>query len=254
MTAGSDHPVTSGGTVVLPPLTGRLDALWDLILDLAERVPAQRWELIGGQMVLLHGLRGGRGGVRVSQDVDVLADLLNASDGLRRCVRAVRSLHLDPVPDSRGRVYRFQRASDQMAADVLAPDHSPPRWPLHTVGSAETIQVPGGRQALQRLMVVTVVKGGRSVEVPVPDLLGALVLKAAAWVADSRDRDRHSGDAAFLASLMADPRAERARLAGSDRKRLRRLDRQLGDPKASEWLALGDHAADGYAAWRLLVS
>ena len=254
MTAGNDRRATPGGTVVLPPFSGRLDALWDLVLDIAERVPAQRWALIGGQMVLLHGLRAGRSGVRVSQDVDLLADLLTASDGLQRCVRALLSLQLEPVPDSKGRVYRFRRASDQLVADVLAPDHSPPRWPLRTVAAAETIQVPGGHQALQRLMVVTTVKGGRSADVPLPDPLGALVLKAAAWVADSRDRDRHLGDAAFLASLIADPRAERARLAGSDRKRLRRLDQRLGDPKAPEWLGLGDHAADGYTTWRLLMS
>ena len=87
-----------------------------------------------------------------------------------------------------------------------------------------------------------------------PDLLGAVVLKAAAWAADSRDRERHSGDAAFLVSLMTDPLAERDRFAGSDRKRLLRLDKVLGDADATEWRRLGDAAADGHATWQLLVS
>ena len=102
-------------------------------------------------------------------------------------------------------------------------------------------------------MHLDVVKGDRTVVVPVPDLLGALVLKAAAWTVDGRDRGRHSGDAAFLTSLITDPLAERERFARSDRKRLLRLDSVLGDPDADEWRALGDAAPDGITTWRLLV-
>jgi len=80
------------------------------------------------------------------------------------------------------------------------------------------------------------------------------VLKAAAWATDSRDRERHSGDAAFLASLIADPLAARSRFAGSDRKRLLKLNTVLGNPDATEWRQLGDVADDGYATWRLLQS
>ncbi len=111
----------------------------------------------------------------------------------------------------------------------------------------------GGHQALQRAIRLTVVKDGRSAIVPVPDLLGALVIKAAAWTADNRDRSRHSGDAAFLASLVTDPLAERTRFAGSDGKRLRRLDSVLGDPDAVEWRRLGDRADDGHTTRRLLL-
>ncbi|MGY1669462.1 hypothetical protein [Geodermatophilus sp. SYSU D00710] len=162
-------------------------------------------------------------------------------------------MDLQPQPDSAGKVYRFRRAKDGAVVDVLAPDHSPPRWPLRTAAGGETIRVEGGHQALERAIRLTVAKGDRSAVVPVPDLLGALVLKAAAWTSDNRDRSRHSGDAAFLASLITDPLAERTRFAGSDRKRLRRLDAVLGDPYGAEWRALGDSADDGYATWRLLL-
>lgn len=238
--------------VELPPLSGALDTLWDLVLDIADRVPPDRWALIGGQMVMLHGLVAGRTPTRASQDVDVLADLLTDPAGLVRCVEAVRQLDLQPVVDSTGHVYRFRRPADSATADVLAPDHTPPRWSLHTAGG-DTIRIDGGRQALQRAVPVAVRKGARSAVVPVPDLLGALVLKAAAWAADTRDRQRHSGDAAFLAGLIADPLAERQRFAGSDRSRLLRLDRALGDPDASEWRSLGPAGADGFAVWQLLV-
>lgn len=236
----------------LPPLSGALDTLWDLVLDIADRVPADRWALIGGQMVMLHGLVAGRAPTRASQDVDILADLLTDRAGLARCVAAVRQLDLQPITDSAGRVYRFRRSADRATADVLAPDHTPPRWSLRTAGG-DTIRVDGGRQALQRAVPVTVTKGARSAVVPVPDLLGALVLKAAAWAVDTRDRERHSGDAAFLSSLMTDPLAERLRFAGSDRGRLLRLDRVLGNPDAAEWRSLGPAGADGFAIWQLLV-
>jgi hypothetical protein len=95
----------------------------------------------------------------------------------------------------------------------------------------DTIQIAGGRQALQRSIVISVTKDDRSALVPVPGLLGALVLKAAAWLEDSRDRERHSQDAALLASLISDPIAERRRFRGSDRKRLLKLHTALADPR-----------------------
>ncbi|MGY1836186.1 hypothetical protein ACI79P_13840 [Blastococcus sp. SYSU DS0510] len=238
--------------VELPPLAGPLDTLWELVLDLAEQLPPAGWALVGGQMVMLHGLIAGRAATRASQDVDVLADLLTDDAGLVRCVRAVRELDLEPQPDAAGKVYRFVRARDQARADVLAPDHTPPRRRLRTVGG-DTIRIEGGTQALRRAVPVEVTKADRTALVPVPDLLGALVLKAAAWATDARDRERHSGDAAFMAGLIPDPLAERERFAGSDRTRLRRLDEVLGNPDAAEWRRLGNAADDGYATWRLLL-
>lgn len=230
-----------------------LDRLWELILDLAGSLPPSGWALVGGQMVMLHGLAAGRVEARVSEDVDVLADLVADASALVRCVEAVRGLDLQPRPDTAGKVYRFIRQADNARADILAPDSFPPRRRLRTMGG-DTIRIPGGTQALQRAVHLDVVKDGRSAIVPVPDLLGALVLKAAAWAVDTRDRERHSGDAAFLTSLISDPIAVRARFKGSDRKRLRLLDEPLGDPDAAEWRRLGAEAADGHAAWRLLLA
>lgn len=245
--AGAPEP-----RIELPPLAGPLDTLWELIVDLAEQLPPDGWVLVGGQMVMLHGQLAGRSATRASQDVDVLADLLTDDAGLARCVHVARELDLQPQPDAAGKVYRFVRAHDDARIDLLAPDHTPPRRRLRTVGG-DTIRIEGGTQALRRATTVHVVKGERTARVPVPDLLGALVLKAAAWAVDNRDRERHSGDAAFLTSLIADPLAERDRFAGSDRKRLLRLDQVLGAPDATEWRRLGDAADDGYATWRLLL-
>jgi len=43
-------------------------------------------------------------------------------------------LDLEPEPDSAGTVYRFVRALRRAGRRVLAPDHTPPRRRLRTVG------------------------------------------------------------------------------------------------------------------------
>ncbi|HEY5050459.1 MAG TPA: hypothetical protein VII50_06130 [Acidothermaceae bacterium] len=242
------------GQVALPPLGGGLVVVWQLLFDIAAAVPIGRWQLVGGQMVLLHGLCAGRQPLRATHDIDVLADLLTASDGLRVVVAAIEGLGFEPVEDSSGHIYRFARSRDNAAVDVLAPDHTPPTWRLVTARGKETIRVDGGRQAMQRPALIGVTMADATAEIPVPDLLGALVLKAAAWMVDSRDRERHSGDAAFLVSLIGDPRQERSRFTGSDRKRLNKLSSVLGDPAAPEWAALGDRGPDAFTSWTLLLS
>ena len=251
MTASRRHL----GSAALPALTGQLDVLWRLVFDLASRLDPAGWQLIGGLMVLTHGLAAGRTLPRTTGDIDVLADLIATSTGLEACVSAVEHAGFEPVEDNKGNVYRFKRLSDDVSVDVLAPDHAPPKRSLRTRRNRDTIVVAGGRQALERGGIITVTSPdhGRA-DVPVPDLLGALVLKAAAWAVDSRDRERHSGDAAFLTSLIADPRAEVARYHGSDRKRLRALGRgALDRADAAEWRVLGDAATDAYLTWRILA-
>lgn len=47
-----------------------MDGIWDTILELGRRLPPERWALIGGQMVVLHGLARGRQPVRITRDTD----------------------------------------------------------------------------------------------------------------------------------------------------------------------------------------
>ncbi len=195
------------GSCVLPPLNPELDGLWDAILDLAEDLSPRGWVLVGGQMVILHGLAARRVATRASNDIDLLADLITARGAVGECVRAVRRLGFEPV-EANG------------------------RWLLHRF-------VPGDQAV---------------VDVPVPSPLGALMLKAAAYRADNRDRDRHAYDAAFLSSLITDPLAARDSFKSSDRKRLRALDEVLADRGHDAWRALGDQAEDGFARWRQLTS
>lgn len=89
---------------------------------------------------------------------------------------------------------------------------------------------------------MTIDDDGQTVELTVPDLLGALVLEGAAHMVDQRDPGRHLRDAALLASLITDHRRELTRLHGSDRKPLRHLRDALGDPFDAAWLVLTDDA------------
>jgi hypothetical protein len=66
--------------------------------------------------------------------------------------------------------------------------------------------------------------------ISVPDAFGALILKAAAHKADTRDRERHLTDAAVLLACV-DPFEERTP-SGSDRSRLLHLRAHLADPTA----------------------
>jgi hypothetical protein len=117
-------------------------------------------------MVLLHAMCAGVQPLRATDDIDVLADLLTGSDGLRLMVDAIKPLGFQPVEDSAGRVYRFARPQDNVVVDVLAPDHTPPRWQLRTIRGRDTIQVDGGRQAMQRPALIEVVRRGSTARIP----------------------------------------------------------------------------------------
>ncbi|MGH3468491.1 MAG: hypothetical protein ACRDQF_12270, partial [Thermocrispum sp.] len=113
------------GSCVLPPLSPELDGLWDAILDLAEDLSPRGWVLVGGQMVILHGLAARRVATRASNDIDLLADLITARGAVGECVRAVRRLGFEPVEANvRWLLHRFVRPGDQAVVDVLAPDRA----------------------------------------------------------------------------------------------------------------------------------
>lgn len=130
-------------------------------------------------------------------------------------------------------MYRFERGNDRI--DVMSPDHLRRAAMLRR---RPMFVVEGGTQALDRAVTLALNVGGEIVEVGIPDELGALVLKGAAYLADQRDRDRHVFDAAILAACIADPVSERSRLKGSDGKRLRALATALMDSRHPAWLAL----------------
>ena len=69
--------------------------------------------------------------------------------------------------------------------DLLVPDHLPARVSARLRGYS-AVPIVGGRRAIDRAGLVPVVRlGDRRVEVVIPDLRGALVLKARAASVDT---------------------------------------------------------------------
>ncbi|MEG0619745.1 MAG: hypothetical protein RR477_01275, partial [Raoultibacter sp.] len=89
-----------------------------------------------------------------------------------------------------------------------------------------------------RKMTLIVEHESGSARICIPNLLGALVLKSAAYCADWRDRHRHLDDVALLASLITNHKEVLDELHGSDRKRLRAAAEALSDPNDSAWMKL----------------
>jgi hypothetical protein len=96
---------------------------------------------------------------------------------------------------------------------------------------------------------------GSSTGFSVPDELGALLLKGAAYLSDSRDRDRQLHDAAVLAATVTDHARELERLKGNDVKRLHALHEALQDPRHPAWLAIPEqYRLAGQDILRILTS
>lgn len=117
------------------------------------------------------------------------------------------------------------------------------------------VKIDGGTQALRRTANYRLeIIPGEIVTISVPRPFGAAILKAAAYKADSRVRDRHLQDAAVLLACIDDPGAEREGFAGNDRSRLVTLQRELVDEHAAWRLMPEVDARRGQAVLRLLAA
>lgn len=142
-------------------------------------------------------------------------------------------------------------ASD--VVDVLIADHASPRV-VEKLHGRTMVAIEGGTQALRRTINAQLnITPGRTTTVSVPSPFGAVILKAAAYQTDSRDKERHLQDAALLLAVIEDPYVERDQFVGSDKARLQVLVRALPDD-AREWRSLSaEWRANGQAALRILT-
>lgn len=218
---------------------------WPNVFEVAGVMPGRGWTLVGGLMVQAHALAHDVAVVRPTDDLDLLLDIEVSRSVASDTHRQISSLGyvLQSPLDSRSKTsphYRYLRESTLGVEriDVMVADHAGPSAGRLLQGRP-MFAVEGGTQALRRTMTCAIDDGkGRIHELTVPDELGAVVLKGAAYAVDRRDRERHLQDAAVLAACITDHAAELNRLAGSDRKRLRTLAKALADPAHPAWLAL----------------
>jgi hypothetical protein len=217
--------------------------VWGALLSLDETLAAP-WCLVGGQAVVLHCLERGVTPVRATDDGDVVVDVFASRGALSAATSVLDDLGFAQRTDNGGYGYRWVNGAAHI--DVLVPERAnAQRRPALTRRGARSVETPAAQQAIARAERVPVLLPFRSGRVPRPDLLGTIVVKAAAAVADTRDPERHLQDIAVLCSLAPGPDLVRMldRVTPKDRRRLRRVAPRLA-PGASAWR----HARDPVAA------
>lgn len=216
-------------------------------------------------MTQLHGIRRGIDTLRPTNDVDIVLHVETTRGVVAETARALESLGYEFAPsidDRNGTAHRFKRGDSKVdlvtgapdVVDVLIADHAAPRV-VEELRGRTMVAIEGGTQALRRTINTRLnIAPGHTTTVSVPSAFGAVILKAAAYQTDSRDKERHLQDAALLLAVIEDPYAEREKFAGSDKARLRVLVRALPDD-AREWRMLpAEWRANGLAALRILTA
>jgi predicted nucleotidyltransferase len=225
--------------------------LWSLVAELANRLDPQSWVLIGGQMVALHVHLAGGAPRRTTTDVDIVADVLSDRNAFHACKAVAIGMNLEAQPSITGKnLHRFSGPAGHL--DLMVPDHLPTNL-TRQFTRPTPVPVAGGQRALDRRTFVHIDTEAGPASIPLPDLVGAIVIKARAATSDTRDRDRHHTDIAQLAAIIADPIELRDSLDAKEKRYLRRI-RLPDDPTKSPWLELDDQSRRrAVDAWRTLV-
>lgn len=204
---------------------------WMTVFQLAQCTDdPTSWRLTGGLMVQLHA-RLHNADSRPTKDADFLVDVLTHASEVQHVKSRLTELGFQLVPGTlTGYTTKMRRNRDSV--DLLVDNHLSPFLRSRAILNGQRLLgMPGSRKALKRSMLVTLRHDDAMATICVPDLLGALLMKAASYRETSQDgRERHLQDAMRLASLINDPVEELARLdntSRSDRKNVRTLTTEL---------------------------
>lgn len=206
------------------------EAPWPSAFGLAELLPRGSWTMVGGLMVRMHAALADLPASRTTVDVDTALHLETNSVTFAQAAAALEAAGY--VLDRSTRyAYRFDRGQERV--DVMCSDrHAIWRGPRFE--GRPLFGVPGGTRALQQTINMDLRSSSRVVRIIVPSLRGALVLKGAALLEDSRDRERHAEDGVLLLACAAEPADLVSGLSQRSRRRLRALVRHLTD-RATPW-------------------
>ncbi|HEY3759160.1 MAG TPA: hypothetical protein VGL37_05325 [Solirubrobacteraceae bacterium] len=209
--------------IVIEALDAQTMALWRTVCKIARELERERtqWCLVGGLMVSLFAIEARRL-PRATRDIDILGDARERPSATERVTSGLLSLggKLETI-GGLGLTKGFRFEVDGQLVDVLAPDGLA-RAAL-TDGQFQTIQIPGGTQALRRSETVAIVVDGERTALRRPTLLGAILLKTRSLKVHERRQDQRE-DLLTLLGIMQDPRAAASELHGSERSWLRAAD------------------------------
>jgi hypothetical protein len=256
--------VAERATIEVSSPDGGWGAPWPNVAEIEAVLTHEKWTLVGGLMAQLHAIHRGVDALRPTNDVDLVLHVETTRGIAAEAANALESIGYAFAPsiDERNTIaHRFVRGTSRVdlvasatdVVDVLVADHAAPRV-IEKLRGKNMMAIQGGTQALRRTINARLqITPGRTTTVSVPSPFGALVLKAAAYQTDLRDKERHLQDAALLLSVIEDPYAEREHFAGSDRARLAALAKAIPD-NARAWRALpAERQTDPQTALRILT-
>jgi hypothetical protein len=201
-------------------------------------------------MVALHGWIRGRVPIRPSKDADILVNVRAVSHGIAAVSQALlRDGYQLSERSVGGQGHSFARG--EVSFDVLAPDGLGSRAQLVTIHKFRTVTVPGGTQALHRTAPVEVRTRAVSGTIPLPNLLGAILIKVRAIDVDDEPQAQRS-DVAFLLSLVENPDTLARRCSPTERGWLRKHP-YFCDPQDACWSGIIG-AEDGAIVYRRLAA
>lgn len=212
-----------GEPIQMPAMGIKQEQSWHALMDLFERLP-EGWTLIGGQLVHLHCAERGAFPTRPTNDADAVVDVRASSDMLQKFTSALFEMGFRPDTSGDGLQHRWLREEAQI--DVLIPEGVGERAAArHGVGGAPSLEAPGTTQALARSRSVDVIVGDRTGSIIRPNLVAALVGKAAARTKIAADRAaaRHCVDFVLMATLISARDFRETDLGSKDRQRLRSM-------------------------------
>jgi hypothetical protein len=188
--------------IVLDELTAAQEQSWKGLLELSARVPAG-WCLIGGQMVFLLCRERGAWPARPTEDADAALDVRAQPAIVATVTRSLAECGFTSAGESReGHQQRWIRGAARIDL-VIASGVGERSRRRQGVTGGSVPEAPGAQGALDRAERVEVSVGDLEGAVWRPSLLGAIAMKAAAYVQPAgRDRARHLTDVAVLATLL----------------------------------------------------
>jgi hypothetical protein len=206
--------------VTLPFLLPAQSAAWNGLIDIANQFP-DGWVLIGGQMVNLHCWERNAKSHRPTDDVDAVLDIRTEPTMLKKVTDFILEIGFTSAgrsPD--GHEHRWIRGEAQIDLLLASGLGDRARSRKGALGGT-TISTPGGQGALDRAQRVKIIHQGRAANINRPSLMGAMVMKSAAYdnTTDSY-RVRHLTDLGVLANLVSAVDAEGFTIKNNERKRL----------------------------------
>jgi len=189
--------------IALPDMADEELQGWKELID-AKPIMPHRWTLIGGQMVHLLCAEHGAIPPRSTRDLDVLINVRAYPHFFRRFIEKLEKNGFEPeLPSAEGVQHRWKKGNVQI--DVTQPRHLGERLSQSVKGDRRpTAAIPGAQQAIDRSELKEIrLPDGTSGWVSCPDVVGALVIKGAAWTEDTtNEKYRHLTDFATLATLI----------------------------------------------------